>query len=154
MLMRTPLLVLLFVFCGAASRLFAQDPKPAQDTPEQQILLLETVWNEAHLHGDVDALDRLWAPDISVIVPEMQPFTKEQLLKMWRSMQVIFTSYATSNLRVHCDGSTAVVTGRLQRRRDFGGRTRSEDWLFTKTYAQVAGQWKVVAYHASATPAP
>jgi ketosteroid isomerase-like protein len=154
MRMRVSSLVLLLVFCGAASRLFAQDRKPAQDTPEEQILLLEAVWNEAHLHGDVDALDRVWAPDISVIVREMQPFTKEPLLKMWRSMRVIFSSHATSDLRVHCDGSTAVVTGRLQRKHDFGGRTLSEDWLFTKTYAQVGGQWKVVAYHASVTPAP
>lgn len=152
--MRAPAFVLFLVFCGVASGLSAQDSNPAQETPEQQILRLETAWNEAHLRGDVDALDRLWAPDISVIVPEMQPFTKEQLVKMWRSMKVVFTNYATSNLRVHCNGSTAVVTGRLQRSRDFGGRTRSEDWLFTKTYAQEGGQWKVVAYHASTTPAP
>jgi ketosteroid isomerase-like protein len=154
MIVRTFPLVLLVTLFGAGSRLGAQDLKPAQDTPEQQILLLETVWNEAHLHGDVDALDRLWAQDISVIVPEMQPFSKEQLLKMWKSMRVNFTSYVTSNLRVRCDGSTAVVTGRLQRERDFGGRTRSEDWLFTKTYSQIAGHWKVVAYHASAAPTP
>lgn len=145
---------LLVIFCGVVSTLLAEEPGPAQEIPEQQILRLETVWNEAHLHGDVDTLDRLWAPDISVIVPEMQPFTKEQLLKMWRSMKITFNSYATSNVRVRCDGATAVVTGRLQRSRDFGGRVRSEDWLFTKTYARMEGRWQVVAYHASTTPLP
>ena len=153
--MRKCRLVFCAVLGGVVSTVLAQSPKStSQETPEQQILRLETVWNEAHLHGDVEALDHLWASDISVIVPEMQPFVKEQLLKMWRSMKVTFTSYATSNVRVRCDGSTAVVTGRLQRSRDFGGRIRNEDWLFTKTYAQVDGQWKVVAYHASTAPAP
>lgn len=150
--MRALVLGFVLISCGLASGLLAQDSKSAQKGCDQQILRLETVWNEAHLHGDVDALDHLWAPDIVVIVPEMQPFTKEQLLKMWRTMKVTFTRYTTSNVQVHCDGETAVVTGRLQRARDFGGRARSEDWLFTKTYARAAGQWTVVAYHASATP--
>jgi uncharacterized protein (TIGR02246 family) len=121
---------------------------------EEQILKLEAVWNEAHLRGDADALDRLWAPNITVTVPEMQPFSKEDMLKMWRSMKVTFTRYQTSDVRVQATGGTAVVTGRLQRSRDFGGRVRDEDWLFTKTYAQVDGEWLVVAYHASATPSP
>jgi uncharacterized protein (TIGR02246 family) len=152
MSMRALSLGLFVVSWGLASGLLGQDSKAAQEGCDQQIRRLETVWNEAHLHGDVDALDHLWAPDIVVIVPEMQPFTKEQLLKMWRSIRVTFTGYATSNVQVHCDGETAVVTGRLQRTRDFGGQARSEDWLFTKAYARVAGQWTVVAYHASPTP--
>jgi uncharacterized protein (TIGR02246 family) len=121
---------------------------------EEQILKLEAVWNQAHLRGDADALDRLWAPNITVIIPEMQPFSKEDLLKMWRSMKVTFTRYETSDVRVQSSGGTAVVTGRLQRSRDFGGRAKDEDWLFTKTYARVDGEWLVVAYHASVTPSP
>ena len=119
---------------------------------EDQVLKLEAVWNHAHLQGDAEALDKLWAPDLSVIVPGMQPFSKEDLLKMWRSMKVTFTRYETSDVRVWSNGSTAVVTGRLQRSRDFGGRAKDEDWLFTKTYAQVDGDWLVVAYHASVRP--
>lgn len=132
-------------------------PHPAQapsSTTEQRIAKLETLWNDAHLHGDVDTLDCLWAPDISVIVPGMSPFSKPDLLKMWRSMKVAFTEYSTSDVRLHVFGATAIVTGRLHRSRDFAGRVATEDWLFTKTYAEVDGQWKVVAYHASVVPRP
>ncbi len=121
---------------------------------EDQILKLEAAWNQAHLRGDAEALDKLWAPHLTVIVPEMQPFSKEDLLKMWRSMKVTFTRYETSDVRIQSSGGTAVVTGRLRRSRDFGGRVKDEDWLFTKTYAQVQGEWFVVAYHASVTPSP
>ena len=132
-------------------------PSPSPELPssaaEASILQLETVWNEAHLHGDVDALDRLWATDITVVVPEMPPFGKQDLLRMWRSLKVTFTEYSTSGVTVRVYGATAVVTGQLHRSRDFGGRIATEDWLFTKTYAQVDGQWKIVAYHASVPPA-
>jgi ketosteroid isomerase-like protein len=118
----------------------------------ERIEELETAWNQAHLHGDVEALDRLWAPELTVIVPGMPQFSKSDLLTMWRSMKVTFTEYATRDVVIHLFGGTAVVTGRLHRARDFGGQTASEDWLFTKTYAEIDGDWKVVAYHASAAP--
>jgi ketosteroid isomerase-like protein len=113
---------------------------------------LEQAWNHAHLAGDIDVLDSLWSSEISVIVPGMQPLSKGQLLKMWRSKKVAFTEYATSDVRIDVFGRTAVVTGRLHRTRDFDGRAAIEDWLFTKTYAQIGDRWTVVAYHASAQP--
>lgn len=122
-------------------------------TAEEWISQLEAAWNEAHLRGDAEALDRLWAPSLSVVVPGMPRFTKSELLDMWRSMKVAFSDYSTSDVAVQVLGTTAVVTGRLHRSRDFGGRVATEDWLFTKTYAQIDGQWQVVAYHASEAPA-
>ena len=128
----------------------AADALPAHD----RITQLEVAWNEAHLRGDADALDRLWAPSLSVVVPGMPLFKKPELLAMWRSMKVVFSDYSTSDVVIQVYGTTAVVTGRLRRSRDFGGRVATEDWLFTKTYAQVDAQWQVVAYHASEAPPP
>jgi len=146
-IVRRALLVCVF---WAASSLQAADEPPVQD----RIAQLEVAWNEAHLHGDANALDRLWAPSLSVVVPGMPPFKKPELLGMWRSMRVVFSAYSTSDVAIQVYGTTAVVTGRLRRSRDFGGRVATEDWLFTKTYAQVDAQWQVVAYHASEAPTP
>ena len=123
-------------------------------TAEDSIAQLEAAWNEAHLRGDAEALDRLWAPSLSVVVPGMPRFRKSEVLDMWRSMKVAFSDYSTSDVAIQVLGTTAVVTGRLHRSRDFGGRVATENWLFTKTYAQIEGQWQVVAYHASEAPAP
>jgi ketosteroid isomerase-like protein len=147
-IVRLAVLALLLLAAGPAQA--AANARAA----EEQIPQLEAAWNEAHLHGDVDALDRLWAPSLSVVVPGMPPFKKQELLGMWRSMRVVFTDYSTSDVVVQVYGTTAVVTGRLHRSRDFGGRVATEDWLFTKTYAEIEGQWRVVAYHASETPTP
>jgi ketosteroid isomerase-like protein len=121
---------------------------------EDTIRELETLWNEAHLHGDLQTLDSLWAPQLSVIVPEMPPFSKADLLEMWRSMKVTFSEYSTSDVTINGFGQTAVVTGRLHRSRDFGGRVATEDWLFTKVYAEFDSGWRVTAYHASVAPEP
>jgi uncharacterized protein (TIGR02246 family) len=136
--------------------LAAAAPTPAAPAEasiaQERIAQLETAWNGAHLHGDVEALDRLWAPDITVIVPGMRPFKKADLLAMWRSMKVVFTDYSTSDVAIRVYGTTAIVTGRVHRSRDFGGRAATDDWLFTKAYALTDGQWRVVAYHASVPP--
>lgn len=132
-------------------------PQASQSPPlstAERIAQLETLWNDAHLHGDVDILDQLWASEVTVIVPEMPLFSKEDLLKMWRSMKVSFSEYSTTDVGIHVHGDIAIVTGRLHRSRDFGGRIATEDWLFTKTYAELDGQWKVLAYHASVVPKP
>jgi hypothetical protein len=111
-IVRRALLVCVF---WAAVPLQAADELPVQD----RIAQLEVAWNEAHLHGDANALDRLWAPGLSVVVPGMPPFKKPELLGMWRSMRVVFSAYSTSDVAIQVYGTTAVVTGRLRRSRDF-----------------------------------
>ena len=110
---------------------------------------LERAWNEAHLRGDVPAIDGLCADDMVVTVPEMPVMTKADILGFWRSGRARITRYQTSDTRVRVDGEAAVVTGRLQRIRDFNGRVVDDDWRFTKTYVRRADRWQVVAYHAS-----
>jgi ketosteroid isomerase-like protein len=127
-------------------------PAGGQQSDRGRIAELELVWNEAHLVGDIDALDRLWSPTLTVVVPGMPLLRKPDLLAMWRSMKVTFTEYTTSELEIQVYGSAAVVTGRLHRSRDFGGRTATETWLFTKSYVREEGDWRVAAYHASDAP--
>lgn len=113
---------------------------------------LETAWNNAHLTGDTDALDALWADDITIIVPGMPPFDKETSLRFWHAVPVHFSRYATSNVDTRVHGDCAIVTGMLERARDFGGRTAEEHWQFMKVYVREGGRWRVTAYQASEAP--
>lgn len=124
----------------------------AQEAAVQEIRRLESVWNEAHLHGDLAALDDLWSPDLTVVVPDMSPFSKAELLEMWKSVPVTFSAYTTTELQIRVFGDSAVTTGRLHRTRNFAGREKTEDWFFTKTYARLDGKWRVVAFHSSTVP--
>lgn len=110
---------------------------------------LERTWNEAHVAGDADALERLSADDLVVTVPGMPPMTKSEAFAVVRSGRMKFQSYRTSDVRIRIYGNAAVVTGRLQRARTIGDRKAEDDWRFTKVYVRKSGDWRVVAFHAS-----
>jgi len=115
----------------------------------RELTRLEQVWNDAHLRGDVAALDRLLADGLVVTVPEMPVMTKADILGFWRSGRAKITRYETTETRVQVHSDTALVIGRLRRTRDFNGTVVDDDWRFTKTYVRRPGAWVVVAYHAS-----
>jgi ketosteroid isomerase-like protein len=124
------------------------------DADVREFERLETVWNEAHEHGDATPLEKLWADDMEVAVPKMPVMTKADALKFARSGRMKFLSYRTSDIRVRVYDNAAVVTGRLQRSRTINGQEMSDDWRFTKVYVREAQKWRVVAFHASEAAQP
>lgn len=130
--------------------LLASQPAVSKDAfALEELHRLEAVWNDAHLKGDADALDTLWANDLVVTIAAMPVMTKADALAMVRSNRMPFTKYETSDLDVKRFGDSALVTGRLQRERTMNGKTMTDDWRFTKVYVMIQGQWRVVAWHAS-----
>jgi hypothetical protein len=107
------------------------------------------VWNEAHVKGDAEALDQLWANDLQITIAGMRQMSKADALQMVRSQKMPFTRYETSDVHVRPFRDSAVVTGRLQRERMMAGKTVADDWRFTKVYMWSAGRWRVVTWHAS-----
>ena len=127
----------------------AQEPKGDAAT---QLAALEAAWNAAHLKSDAAALDRLWADDIEIFVPRMRPMGKAEALAMHKSGAATFARFETSDIHRRVTGDVAVVTGRLQRTRDFNGRVAMEDWRFRKVYRRDASGWRVISYHAWEMP--
>jgi uncharacterized protein DUF4440 len=113
------------------------------------LLRLEKVWNEAHINNNADALDSLWADDLTVTVPKMKVLTKADSLAFLRSGRMKFQRYETTDVKVRVYGDSAVVTGRLFRTRTIGEKEVADDWCFTKTYIRISGKWQVVAWQAS-----
>jgi ketosteroid isomerase-like protein len=113
---------------------------------------LEEVWNRAHLQGDAQALEGLWADELVVTVPKMKVLTRSDAIEMARSARMRFTRYETSDLRVRVFGDAGVVTGHLRRSRKRGETVVDDDWQFTKVYVRRTGRWRVVAFHASESP--
>jgi ketosteroid isomerase-like protein len=115
----------------------------------RELTRLETVWNDAHLHGDGDALDRIWAEDFTVTVPNMPVMTRADAIGVFRAKRLSFQRYESSDLAFRIYGDAAVVTGRLHRTRSMNDRAVDDDWRFIKVYVRHGDQWKVVAFHAS-----
>jgi len=124
--------------------------KDASDLKE--LYRLEDVWNQAHVRGDAETLDKLWAADLEITIAAMPAMTKADALSMVRSNKMPFAKYETSELKVRRFRDSALVTGRLQRERVMAGKTISDSWRFTKVYAMSGGRWQVIAWHASPAP--
>ncbi|HKO96379.1 MAG TPA: nuclear transport factor 2 family protein [Pyrinomonadaceae bacterium] len=130
----------------------ANDTGDSHDIKELQ--LLEKVWNDAHLRGDVEALDKLWAEDLFVTMPDMPVMNKEESLAVWKSGKTKFDIYRTSDIRIRVYGNSAVVTGQLVRIRDASSKKFEDDWRFTKVYVRRGGRWQVVTWHGSHVGSP
>lgn len=136
----------------AVMLLYAQNASLEADREELQ--RLERVWNEAHIRGNADTFNRLWADELEVAVPRMPVMKKAELIKFVSSGRMKFERYETSDLNFRIYGQSAVVTGRLLRKREINGRHVEDDWRFTKVYQHTAGGWRVVSFHASEAPVP
>lgn len=113
---------------------------------------LEKVWNEAHLKGDGETLERLWSDNLQVIVPKMPVMTKADVIAFVRSGRMKFEKYATNHVNVRFFGDAAVVTGHMSRSRTLNGQTVDDDWQFTKVYVRKGRGWQVVIFQASDAP--
>ena len=136
----------------AGSCVFAQSQqnrKSRESADTTELSRLEAVWNQAHVRGDADALDRLWADDLIVTVPNMPVMTKENAIGISRSGRLKFKRYETSDIRIRLYGEAAVVAGQVERTRELDGRDVHDKWRFTKVYIRREGRWQVVAWHAS-----
>jgi hypothetical protein len=147
-------LTTLLLCVAALASCYAQNTTANESPDRAKLTRLEEVWNDAHLRADADALERLWADDLEVAVPRMPVMKKSNSLAFVRSGRMKFLRYVTSDVNIRIYGSTAVVTGRLQRKRVINGREVDDDWRFTKTYIHEVGDWRVVAFHASEAANP
>jgi ketosteroid isomerase-like protein len=111
-----------------------------------QILKLEELRNQAVLHGDVGALDRMTSDDYTFITLRGEMRTKSEILNGFKSGSFHYESREISDLKVRVYGNnTAVVTGRSVQKGTENGKDYSGDYRFTRVYVKQNGRWLTVA---------
>jgi len=130
----------------AAAQTSQTDVSPtAQTTVEREILRLEDARNQAVIHGDVTALDRMTSDDYTFITLRGELRTKSDILKGFASGSFHYESRQISDLKVRVYGDTAVVTGRSVQKGMENGKDYSGDYRFTRVYVKEKGRWVTVA---------
>ena len=119
-------------------------PKP-QTAVKREILNLEEARNQAVLHGDVTALDRMTSDDYTFITLRGELRTKSDILKGFASGSFHYESRQISDLNVRVYGDTAIVTGRSVQKGMENGKDYSGDYRFTRVYVNEKGRWLTVA---------
>jgi ketosteroid isomerase-like protein len=112
---------------------------------EATIKALEEERNQAILHGDVAALDRMTSEDYTFITLRGELRTKAEILRDFRSGSIKYQSRQISDLNIRVYGNTAIVVGRAIQNGMENGKDYSGDYWFTRVYAKQYGRWLTVA---------
>ena len=116
-----------------------------QTTVDGEIKSLEEARNQAVLHGDVAALDKMTSDDYTFITLRGELRTKSDILKGFASGSFHYDSRQVSDLKVRVYGDTAIVTGRSVQKGMENGKDYSGDYRFTRVYVKENGHWLTVA---------
>ena len=141
----------IFIFALAVTVQLATAQASQQDTGSipanavDAIKALEEARNQAVLHGDVAALDRMTSDDYTFITLRGELRTKSEILKGFASGSFKYESRQISGLNVRVYGDTAVVTGRSLQKGAENGKDYSGAYWFTRVYVKQQGRWTTVA---------
>jgi len=147
MKLATILILTIMVHTGRASAQTRQAVGASTDvnSAEDEIKTLEEMRNQAVLHGDVAALDRMTSDDYTFITLRGEMRTKSEILKGFASGSFHYESREVSDLKVRVYGGTAIVTGRSVQKGMENGKDYSGDYRFTRVYVKQKGRWVTVA---------
>jgi ketosteroid isomerase-like protein len=123
---------LLAVVAAGLFALQAADKNIYTQKDEKDILQVEDQWTQAVRSGDTATLEKLLADDYVFVDPNGQTLNKAQEIARYRSGEVKFTSFATSDKKVIVYIGGAIVTGQAtvkgkHKKEDISGNYRFVD---------------------------
>ena len=116
---------------------------------EQELIGLESEWNEALKRSDAVSLDPLMADDYMVTDWAGGVTTKAQNLADVKSGGIKLASAVNDEYKIHIYGSTAVVNYRATIKGQANGADISGRYRETDTWVKHGGHWQCVAAHFS-----
>ena len=118
--------------------------KKSSSKAEQEVIKMSGEIIEAFGHTDIATLDRLLADDY-IVTQSFGLTSKAQLMDLWKSGRVKYTSASDKDLSVRVYGDTAVTTGILTLK----GQNPNGDFTVNARYTGVVvkqqGRWRLVA---------
>ena len=126
---------------------------PAKADVVSDIVLLEEEWANAFRAGDFETVDRIVAPEFTLVRIEQgeAEFTPRD---RWfaNARRIRFDRYETRVLGSTVAGDSAVVTVEGSWTISRGDQSRTEDFVVTDTWVRRDGRWQVMFRHSSPAP--
>jgi ketosteroid isomerase-like protein len=110
---------------------------------------IENDWAKALIAADKTALDRIEAPDYTVVTATGALLTKAQSDGELLNGNQHFDALEMSEIAVRRSCNLAVVTGHARSRERFKGQDNSGDYVFVDTFERRGGSWRAI--HAQLT---
>jgi ketosteroid isomerase-like protein len=122
----------------------------AQDS--SKVVAMENAWNHAELHNDAAAVQLLLADDFVMTTAEGTLYDKAQIVASVKDTSYRPDVLQSSDMAVHANGNTAVVTGVYFEKGMDKGKPWERRGRFTDTWIWVNGRWQCLASHFSVKP--
>ena len=115
-----------------------------------ELARLEEAWMQAVEDRDMEALDRLVAPEFRFMAIHLypEPMTRAQWMDAAREGYTI-VSFAFESMDIDVSGDTGVVHSRYSQVAGYQHVSLSNVFRLTDVWTRTDGQWRVVARHSS-----
>jgi ketosteroid isomerase-like protein len=113
---------------------------------KDEVLKAEDARNQALPHGDVAALDQIYADDLIYTNATGALLTKTQHLADLKGRTLNFRSFKHDDVQATVHGNTGIVTGISTSAVDYKGTVSSSPRRFVNVYAKQDGRWLCVAH--------
>jgi ketosteroid isomerase-like protein len=124
--------------------LLAQE-KPALSEDEGKIMALESIWNRAEQSKDINALSKLFAPNMIYVDHDGALQTREQFFNSVKNDSSPLDQLVTEEVITRSFGESIVVTGVYRGKSTKNGKVTLTRGRFTDTWAKINGNWQCVA---------
>jgi ketosteroid isomerase-like protein len=113
---------------------------------KDEVIKAEEARNQALPHGDVAALDRIYADDLIYTNATGALLTKAKHLADLKARTLNFRSFKHDDVQVTVHGNTGIVTGISTSAVDYKGTVSSSPRRFVNVYSKQDGRWLCVAH--------
>jgi len=141
--MKNLICILLLTGVGAV---LAAESKPAD---VEAVRHAEHAWAQAAIKGDVAALDKILADDLTHTHGGGRTESKAQFLEAIRSGTQKYEAIDYGEINVRVYGSTAIVTSEPNIRTVNSGQPSSSHSRFLHVFVKQGGTWRMVAHQST-----
>ena len=120
-------------------------PADSAKNDEQEISTLLDKYNDALLKKDAEALDRIWADDLSFVNLRGQLLSKKDRIDNIKTGATTLKSADVSEKNIRMFGNTAVATLVVKIEGQYSGQEGSGPFRITTVWAKPKGSWQMVA---------
>ncbi len=140
-------IAMVLLVCSLAALARAQIGNPKAE--RSKLIALENAWNQAQLHHDGPALERLISDTFVYTDWDGTVMNKAKFIADTKDPATQMTLVANDDVNVYFYSDVAIVTGAYHAKGSSEGKAFDHHGRFTDTWILQGGQWVCVASHTS-----
>jgi ketosteroid isomerase-like protein len=138
------------LLCLLAGSIFTSDALGETSTEEQRVMQVTQDACVAFLNADLAAVEKLLAPEFTLVSSTAQVQTRDEVLAEIRAKDPQYEVFRNHSMTAHVFKDAAIVQGITTVKGTSGGSKFDVNVRFTDTLIRRGGRWQLVVSHVTA----